>query len=122
LYSTVWESRKRTFDSILNNLEVLRREVEDEKEEQDRREGMNEGSDHEMYLGNYPWGVLTYKQNQFLYNHYFKRYDHCFINDEGNYCDEDVRDVYSTIILQQMTPESITPENDCPPCYSEKSN
>lgn len=46
-YSTVWDARKRTFDSILNNLEVLRREVEDEKEEQDRKEGMNEGSDHE---------------------------------------------------------------------------
>ena len=50
-YSTVWDARKRTFDNILNNLEVLRREVEDEKEEQDRKEGMNEGSDHEEEEG-----------------------------------------------------------------------
>jgi hypothetical protein len=46
-YSTVWDARKATFDNILNNLEVLKREVEDEKEEQDRKEGMEEGSDHE---------------------------------------------------------------------------
>lgn len=51
LYSTVWDARKRTFDNILNNLEVLRREVEDEKEEQDRKEGMDEGSDHEEEEG-----------------------------------------------------------------------
>lgn len=50
-YSTVWDARKRTFDSILNNLEVLRREVEDEKEEQDRKEGLDEGSDHEEEEG-----------------------------------------------------------------------
>ena len=50
-YSTVWDARKRTFDNILNNLEVLRREVEDEKEEQDRKEGMDEGSDHEEEEG-----------------------------------------------------------------------
>jgi hypothetical protein len=46
-YSTVWDARKRTFDDILNNLQVLKREVEDEKEEQDRKEGMDEGSDHD---------------------------------------------------------------------------
>jgi hypothetical protein len=50
-YSMVWDARKRTFDNILNNLEVLRREVEDEKEQQDRKEGMNEGSDHEEEEG-----------------------------------------------------------------------
>ena len=50
-YSTVWDARKGTFDNILNNLEVLRREVEDEKEEQDRKEGMDEGSDHEEEEG-----------------------------------------------------------------------
>lgn len=50
-YSTVWDARKRTFDNILNNLDVLRREVEDEKEEQDRKEGMDEGSDHEEEEG-----------------------------------------------------------------------
>jgi DNA gyrase/topoisomerase IV subunit A len=50
-YSTVWDARKRTFDDILNNLEVLKREVEDEKEEQDRKEGMDEGSDHEEEEG-----------------------------------------------------------------------
>ena len=50
-YSTVWDARKRTFDNILNNLEVLKREVEDEKEEQDRKEGLDEGSDHEEEEG-----------------------------------------------------------------------
>lgn len=50
-YSTVWDARKSTFDSILNNLDVLRREVEDEKEQQDRKEGMNEGSEHEEEEG-----------------------------------------------------------------------
>jgi hypothetical protein len=50
-YSTVWDARKGTFDNILNNLDVLRREVEDEKEEQDRKEGMDEGSDHEEEEG-----------------------------------------------------------------------
>ena len=50
-YSTVWDARKGTFDNILNNLEVLRREVEDEKEEQDRKEGMDERSDHEEEEG-----------------------------------------------------------------------
>ena len=51
-YSTVWDARKKTFDNILNNLEFLRREVEDEKDEQDRKEGMNEGaSDHEEEEG-----------------------------------------------------------------------
>src|SRR5271154_5746330 len=50
-YSTVWDARKATFDNILNNLEVLRREVEDEKEEQDRKEGMDEGSDQEEEEG-----------------------------------------------------------------------
>jgi hypothetical protein len=43
----VWDARKLTFDNILNNLDVLRREVEDEKEQQDRKEGLVEGSDHE---------------------------------------------------------------------------
>jgi hypothetical protein len=47
-YSTVWDARKHTFDNILNNLDVLRREVEDEKERKDRKEGMDdEGSDRE---------------------------------------------------------------------------
>ena len=50
-YSTVWDARKGTFDNILNNLDVLRREVEDEKEEQDRKEGMDERSDHEEEEG-----------------------------------------------------------------------
>jgi hypothetical protein len=50
-YSTVWDARKSQFDNILNNLEVLKREVEDEKEEQDRKEGMDEGSDHEEEEG-----------------------------------------------------------------------
>ena len=50
-YSTVWDARKRTFDNILNNLDFLRREVEDEKEKQDRKEGMDEGSDHEEEEG-----------------------------------------------------------------------
>jgi hypothetical protein len=50
-YSTVWDARKGTFNNILNNLEVLRREVEDEKEQQDRREGMDEGSDHDEEEG-----------------------------------------------------------------------
>jgi hypothetical protein len=50
-YSTVWDARKGTFNNILNNLEVLRREVEDEKEQQDRKEGMNEGSDHDEEEG-----------------------------------------------------------------------
>jgi hypothetical protein len=50
-YSTVWDARKRTFDNILNNLEVLRREVEDEKEEQDRKEGMDERRDDEEEEG-----------------------------------------------------------------------
>jgi hypothetical protein len=50
-YSTVWDARKGTFDSILHNLEVLRREVEDEKEQKDRKEGMDEGSDHEEEEG-----------------------------------------------------------------------
>ena len=50
-YSTVWDARKATFDNILNNLDVLRREVEDEKEEQDRKEGMDEGSEHEEEEG-----------------------------------------------------------------------
>src|ERR1700752_5129857 len=50
-YSTVWDARKLTFDSILNNLQVLKREVEDEKEEQDRKEGMDEGSDHDEEEG-----------------------------------------------------------------------
>ena len=50
-YSTVWDARKATFDNILNNLDVLRREVEDEKEEQDRKEGMDEGSEHDEEEG-----------------------------------------------------------------------
>jgi hypothetical protein len=58
-YSTVWDARKATFDSILNNLEVLKREVEDEKEEQDRKEGMDEGSDHEEEEGQVTTGAQT---------------------------------------------------------------
>lgn len=50
-YTTVWDARKRTFDNILNNLEVLRREVEDEKDEQDRKEGLDEASDHDEEEG-----------------------------------------------------------------------
>jgi hypothetical protein len=50
-YSTVWDARKGTFDNILNNLEVLKGEVENEKKEQDRKEGMDEGSDHEEEEG-----------------------------------------------------------------------
>jgi hypothetical protein len=50
-YSMVWDARKGTFDNILNNLEVLKGEVENEKKEQDRKEGMDEGSDHEEEEG-----------------------------------------------------------------------
>jgi hypothetical protein len=58
-YSTVWDARKSTFDNILNNLEVLKREVEDEKEEQDRKEGMNEGSDQDEDEGQVGTGTQT---------------------------------------------------------------
>ena len=58
-YSTVWDARKSTFDNILNNLEVLKREVQDEKEEQDRKEGMNEGSDQDEEEGQVGTGTQT---------------------------------------------------------------
>lgn len=44
-YSAVWKERRDQFNRIMEEGMLLRRQIRDEKEEVDRREGMNEGGD-----------------------------------------------------------------------------
>jgi hypothetical protein len=46
-YSAVWKERRIQFNRIMEEGMLLRRQIRDEKEEVDRREGMNEGGDDE---------------------------------------------------------------------------
>lgn len=46
-YSVVWRERRDQFNRIMEEGMLLRRQIRDEKEEVDRREGMNEGGDDE---------------------------------------------------------------------------
>ncbi|KAI9171411.1 THO complex subunit mft1 [Paramyrothecium foliicola] len=46
-YSETWKERKDQFNRIMEEGMLLRRQIRDEKEEVDRREGMNEGDDEE---------------------------------------------------------------------------
>lgn len=46
-YSSVFRERRDQFNRIMEESMVLRRQIRDEKEEVDRREGMNEGGDDE---------------------------------------------------------------------------
>lgn len=46
-YSEVWKERRIQFNRIMEEGMLLRRQIRDEKEEVDRREGMNEGGDDE---------------------------------------------------------------------------
>ncbi|KAF7544558.1 hypothetical protein G7Z17_g9848 [Cylindrodendrum hubeiense] len=44
-YSETWRERREQFNRIMEEGMLLRRQIRDEKEEVDRREGMNEGDD-----------------------------------------------------------------------------
>ncbi|RGP67255.1 tho complex subunit 7 mft1p [Fusarium longipes] len=44
-YSETWRERREQFNRIMEEGMLLRRQIRDEKEEVDRREGMNEGAD-----------------------------------------------------------------------------
>ncbi|KAH7170935.1 Tho complex subunit 7-domain-containing protein [Dactylonectria macrodidyma] len=44
-YSETWRERREQFNKIMEEGMMLRRQIRDEKEEVDRREGMNEGDD-----------------------------------------------------------------------------
>ncbi|KAK7414311.1 hypothetical protein QQX98_006828 [Neonectria punicea] len=44
-YSETWRERREQFNRIMEEGMMLRRQIRDEKEEVDRREGMNEGDD-----------------------------------------------------------------------------
>lgn len=44
-YSETWKERREQFNRIMDEGMQLRRQIRDEKEEVDRREGMNEGAD-----------------------------------------------------------------------------
>ncbi|KAI5466102.1 Tho complex subunit 7-domain-containing protein [Mariannaea sp. PMI_226] len=44
-YSETWRERREQFNRIMEEGMLLRRQIRDEKEEVDRREGMNEGGD-----------------------------------------------------------------------------
>ena len=46
-YSETWNERRSQFNRIMDEGMLLRRQIRDEKEEVDRREGMNEGGDDE---------------------------------------------------------------------------
>lgn len=46
-YSETWRERRDQFNRIMEEGMLLRRQIRDEKEEVDRREGMNEGGDDE---------------------------------------------------------------------------
>lgn len=46
-YSYVWKERRDQFNRIMEEGMLLRRQIRDEKEEVDRREGMDEGGDDE---------------------------------------------------------------------------
>jgi hypothetical protein len=46
-YSVTWRERKDQFNRIMEEGMLLRRQIRDEKEEVDRREGMDEGEDDE---------------------------------------------------------------------------
>ncbi|GFP53840.1 hypothetical protein ACSS6W_001468 [Trichoderma asperelloides] len=47
-YSGTWKERRDQFNRIMEEGMLLRRQIRDEKEEVDRREGMNEGGDDEV--------------------------------------------------------------------------
>ncbi|VUC28670.1 unnamed protein product [Clonostachys rosea] len=47
-YSATWTERRAQFNRIIEEGMLLRRQIRDEKEEVDRREGMNEGGDDEV--------------------------------------------------------------------------
>lgn len=53
-YSAVWKERRDQFNRIMEEGMLLRRQIRDEKEEVDRREGMNEGDDDEAAAGQTP--------------------------------------------------------------------
>lgn len=46
-YSETWRERREQFNRIMEEGMLLRRQIRDEKEEVDRREGMNEGDDED---------------------------------------------------------------------------
>ncbi|UNI14865.1 hypothetical protein JDV02_001450 [Purpureocillium takamizusanense] len=46
-YSTTWRERRDQFNKIMEEGMMLRRQIRDEKEEVDRREGMNEGGEED---------------------------------------------------------------------------
>ena len=46
-YSETWKERRDQFNRIMEEGMLLRRQIRDEKEEVDRREGMNEGTEEE---------------------------------------------------------------------------
>ncbi|KAI6785835.1 THO complex subunit-like protein [Emericellopsis cladophorae] len=46
-YAVTWRERRDQFNRIMDEGMMLRRQIRDEKEEVDRREGMNEGADDE---------------------------------------------------------------------------
>ncbi|KAJ4858783.1 tho complex subunit 7 domain-containing protein [Trichoderma breve] len=47
-YSGTWKERRDQFNRIMEEGMLLRRQIRDEKEEVDRREGMNEGGEEEV--------------------------------------------------------------------------
>lgn len=51
LYEVVWRERRDQFNKIMEEGMLLRRQIRDEKEEVDRREGMDEGDDDDAAAG-----------------------------------------------------------------------
>lgn len=47
-YSATWKERRDQFNRIMDEGMLLRRQIRDEKEEVDRREGMNEGTEDDV--------------------------------------------------------------------------
>lgn len=47
-YSETWKERREQFNRIMEEGMLLRRQIRDEKEEVDRREGMNEGAEDDV--------------------------------------------------------------------------
>ncbi|TGZ85142.1 hypothetical protein EX30DRAFT_326118 [Ascodesmis nigricans] len=50
-YEEVWVGRKRTFEGIVGQLEGMWKQIKEEKEEHERREGMSEGEEEEVEEG-----------------------------------------------------------------------
>ena len=60
-YAELWNRRRQQFDKIVDQTTEMQRQIKDEKEEVERREGMEEREDAEEDQGTTPSGVETPK-------------------------------------------------------------